>query len=966
MSTTKSNMKTREKHISTTVAFVVALIFIILVPICAVFAADPVTITSDEGGRDYFEYLNYEGEWVDCERLNHWVEDTGAVAYCMDAGTLSPGTWHSFEDGAVIYDFFGEGRVAEGIRTIFYYGYPSTSPSSLGLTDRQARYATAMAISCWLSENGYPQGSNFYNLSHGSLRSDGTAEGNATWNYMIQLINLARNDHSITHSVTITPTGETYRQDGMYVRSYQITTHNCNSGYTIDAAGLPTGYTLTGYTGSSGDTVTVSIPSSGNSGIEYSFTAIGWDNRTSGNLIVQEPVNPDVQPMMYQLLTPLAGARADGNIEGEDIDIELEKSDRITGDPIAGVEFTVWTDEAQTNVFASAITDANGVATIIDLPAATYYWAETIAAPGYIPDQTLQSFVVNDDGTVSGTFTLENDPIEVVLQKTDDQTGQGLPGAHFVIRNSLGEVIAEGDSGTDGTATFLRIPAGAYTFSETIAPSGYILSNEELPFTVNSDGTVSGTTEMTNTRQRIELILYKNKEAAEWITETSEFNFSEVPAAGITFDVFSAEDILDIHGNVIVSANTRVDTITTNSNGIARTTADLYYGNYYAIESEGTPDVVPDYVTTYPVSLIQVDQTMEIAEFELNGGVPVVNDLVKAYMQINKVAGDTTLPLEGVTFEVYDSLGNLIDELITDENGVATTRLLPYGDYTLIETQTMMGYALSDEEEFAIYVSPEAGIPATQELTVINNRLASIEIYKVSEEWQIPLEGVVFGLYEEGGTLVETATSDVNGSVTFLAPAGSYYIQEITPLPGYTLDPTHYDVGADWGAIFEYRIENQMSQLRVTKTSSNGTLLAGMQFQITNASTGEVLPLEWNEQIGAYLVSSITTNTIGITGSDGTAMVLGMLPGEYIITETDAPDHYNLDSTPVTVNISTSTPMVEALFVNTPVPAPPIPQTGEKEENNSLAWALIASGTVTAGSLVLAQSPKRRLRKNKK
>ena len=119
--------------------------------------------------------------------------------------------------------------------------------------------------------------------------------------------------------------------------------------------------------------------------------------------------------------------------------------------------------------------------------------AETIAAPGYVPDQTLQSFIVSDDGTVSGTFTLENDPIEVVLQKTDDQTGQGLPGAHFVIRNFLGEIIAEGDSGTGGTATFLRIPAGAYTFSETIAPSGYILSNEELPFTVNSDGTVSGT-----------------------------------------------------------------------------------------------------------------------------------------------------------------------------------------------------------------------------------------------------------------------------------------------------------------------------------------------------------------------------------------------------------------------------------------------------------------------------------------
>lgn len=907
--------------------FFVALLLALIIPASIVFAADPVTIESSAAARNYFDFLNTSGSWVDVDRRDHWVVETGATAYCMNAGTDSPHDWNSFGNGETIVSYYGDNVVSRGIEIIFYYGYPSTAPSTNGLTTRQARYATAMAISCWLAENGYPQGSNFYNLANGWLRSDGTAEGDAVWTYFMSLITLARAQAPISHSVSVTPQEDTYYDAGDYVRSYRITLNNCNSGYTINAATLPTGYTLTGYTGVSGDIVTVRIPAAGNAGINYSFTAIGWDNRTAGNLIVQEPASATVQPMMYQLLTPLGGARDDGNIEGEDIDIELDKLDGLTGDPLAGVEFTVWTDAAQTTVFATAITDAAGVATVVDLPEGTYYWAETGPIPGYVPDSTLMSFTITG-ATATGTFELENDPIEVILSKIDADTGDGLPGAHFVIRNDLDVIVAEGDTTATGEAFFLRIPAGDYTFSETIAPSGYVISNDVLHFSVAIDGTVSGETTMENTRQQIELVLYKDKQAAEWIEASTDFDFSNVPAAGIEFDVFAAADIVDVHGNIIVPSGTLVDTITTNASGIARTDADLYYGSYYAIESDVTSDVVPDYVSTYPITLTQLDQTTTLAEFELNDGVPIVNDLIQAYMQIYKVASDTTLPLEGVSFEVYDLSGNLIDSLVTDSTGHATTRLLPCGGYTLIETETVTGYALAEEQDFSIYLAPSAGTPATQEMTVLNEREARIEVYKVSEEWQVPLSGVTFGVYTDAGVLLQTLVTDAAGAASCTLPEGDYYLQEIEALPGYQLDPTQYDVDAAWAGVYRYNLENQMTQLVVSKRSSTGPYLEGMGFTITD-STGVLMPLTWNTSIGAYLLSSdpaTSENTIGRTGADGTATILGLLPGSYTVTEVDAPDGFQLDSEPITVSVTAVAGVSASVtLINTPT----ISKTGE-------------------------------------
>ena len=60
-----------------------------------------------------------------------------------------------------------------------------------------------------------------------------------------------------------------------------------------------------------------------------------------------------------------------------------------------------------------------------------------------------------------------------------------------------------------------------------------------------------------------------------------------------------------------------------------------------------------------------------------------------------------TIP--GVEFKVYDENNNVVDTLITDENGEATSKRLPIDqEYTVQETKTLENYVLTEEPQTVI------------------------------------------------------------------------------------------------------------------------------------------------------------------------------------------------------------------------------------------------------------------------
>lgn len=64
---------------------------------------------------------------------------------------------------------------------------------------------------------------------------------------------------------------------------------------------------------------------------------------------------------------------------------------------------------------------------------------------------------------------------------------------------------------------------------------------------------------------------------------------------------------------------------------------------------------------------------------------------------IQKYADDEKSPLAGVTYTLYDSADQVVDTKVTGEDGKVTFTDIPFGDYTIVETQTADGYSLLAE-----------------------------------------------------------------------------------------------------------------------------------------------------------------------------------------------------------------------------------------------------------------------------
>jgi uncharacterized surface anchored protein len=81
-----------------------------------------------------------------------------------------------------------------------------------------------------------------------------------------------------------------------------------------------------------------------------------------------------------------------------------------------------------------------------------------------------------------------DDITRVNISKTDITTGEEIPGAHLVLKDSDGKVVEEWDS-TEEAHYIEKLPVGTYTLTETQAPDGYVIA-ETIAFTVMDTGEI--------------------------------------------------------------------------------------------------------------------------------------------------------------------------------------------------------------------------------------------------------------------------------------------------------------------------------------------------------------------------------------------------------------------------------------------------------------------------------------------
>ena len=277
--------------------------------------------------------------------------------------------------------------------------------------------------------------------------------------------------------------------------------------------------------------------------------------------------------------------------------VTIYKVDSETKNGLGGATIQVL-DGDQTTVIASGQTSDNGSFTFeMPLAAGTYYYRETAAPHGYRLDTTLHSFKVQNDGTVEGDLTLENERLDesttVTLYKVDRRTGDGLRGAGIRVYDSDNKLVASGYTDRHGEFTFDLPEAGTYTFKERVAPNGYYLNREEFSFTVEEDGTVHGDTTICDRR----------KPHAHYDSDDDHDFFDE----RITIQKVDATNRTGLEGAKIVvlerNKRTVVDSGYTDESGKFRFTVDEP-GVYYYYE-EKAPD---GYETDSTRHRIEVDE----------------------------------------------------------------------------------------------------------------------------------------------------------------------------------------------------------------------------------------------------------------------------------------------------------------------------------------------------------------------
>jgi uncharacterized surface anchored protein len=318
----------------------------------------------------------------------------------------------------------------------------------------------------------------------------------------------------------------------------------------------------------------------------------------------------------------------------------------------------------------------------------------------------------------------------------------------------------------------------------------------------------------------------------------------------------------------------------------------------------------------------------------VNDGEAIENFLIKGKIKVVKTNEDKE-PLSGVEFTVTGANTGISVKLVTDENGEATTDLLPYDLYTIVETKTQKSYVL-DEHQHTLLLSRDG---ETYEFGIVNEKIrGQIKVIKTDVKTKTPLEGVVFELKDADSKTIAELTTDKDGvALSDKLVYGKYTLTEKSTGEAYLLDETPHEILIkDHEKVVDLEVQNvkKTGQIKVFKTDgATKTPLEGVVFEVFDTN-GKV-------------VATLTTD------KDGIAITDWLDYGDYTIKEKTAKDGYVLDETVHSVEIRDHEKVYELELTNNRIPETPKtpdnpgnPKTGD--DSNVGLWIALLGASAAA------------------
>lgn len=370
---------------------------------------------------------------------------------------------------------------------------------------------------------------------------------------------------------------------------------------------------------------------------------------------------------------------------------------------------------------------------------------------------------------------------------------------------------------------------------------------------------------------------------------------------------------------------------TTDSNG-SFTTDYFVCGTDWTVR-EITPS--EGYLLNDTVYRVGADPRDYNIEYNTAPDMTVMEQVIKGKISIIKHTdnGDTKIetPEKGAEFQVYlKSVGSFVnadkderDTIVCDEDGFASTKLLPYGVYTVHQTKGWDGR--EKITDFDVFINIDG---KTYKFLINNKNFESyLKVVKLDKETgkRIPYEGAAFEIYDSNNhritmqytypqvTSIHTFYTNKEGYLITpeKLPYGDYTLKEVQAPYGYVLDDTpipfsitQENSSTDTGVTVvkvKARDVAQKGVINITKTGeifssveeNNGVYtpkysignLKGAVFEVYAAEDITTLDGTVRYDQGS-LVDTITTD------DDDVAKSKELYLGKYTVIEKTAPNGY--------------------------------------------------------------------------
>ena len=445
----------------------------------------------------------------------------------------------------------------------------------------------------------------------------------------------------------------------------------------------------------------------------------------------------------------------------------VKRSSSGTHEPLEGVEFKITyadgsyvpDENGQLSSNGLYYTDREGKITLSGV-VGTIVATETASIPGYTIDEATrtQTVVVHPNDTQ--TLYVYNEPeTTLVLEKFIKGTDrEPLAGVEFLVTDGAGTVIGPNNgvytTGEDGRAVITGLtPGTTITARETRTAEGFVLDGSPQSILIK-EGEVQTLTFWNAREGGVELVKVNAADKTERLSDA-------------VFEIRKASD------------DALVDTVTTGDTGTVF--APLAEGDYYAVEQESPSGFKLDSTRHY-FSVKDGEVTQEVIENEAISGILV--------HKISTADGDG---IPGISFILYDSGHNPIDQQTTDNRGYAWFEVLEGDSRFYLRELENEGY-IPDTQLRTVYVKAGETTLVEWENTPITGQ---IQIIKRSADYNptngLPagtlLEGAVFEIYDKAGNLVDTIKSDSRGlAVSKQLPLSRYSVREVKAPANYGIN----------------------------------------------------------------------------------------------------------------------------------------------------------------------------------